>query len=289
VDRARTEVRWQSEWYDQFKLVDVLNLTSRFTMAQMLAHETFRLRFERNQPLTLMELTYPLLQAYDSVMCKADVEFGGMDQKFNNLVGRELQPTFGQPPQDVLLVPLLPGTDGRKMSKSFGNTIDLTEPPDQMYGKAMSISDEMLDTYLTLVSEIPDAELVEIRQSLARGTVNPRDIKMRLACDIVRQFHGAEAARGAEAEFVRVFQQRELPTEMPVYELSNWAPLSIVDLLKEANLASSASAARRLVEQGGVRINDRKVEDIGSIVQPEEGMVVRVGKRNFVKLARRSK
>jgi tyrosyl-tRNA synthetase len=289
VDRSRTEVRWQSEWYDKFKLADVLNLTSRFTMAQMMAHETFRQRWEQNQPLTLMELMYPLLQAYDSVACQADVEFGGMDQKFNNLVGRELQPTFGQPPQDVLLVPLLPGTDGRKMSKSFGNTMDLTDPPDQMYGKAMSISDAMLDTYLTLVSEIPDAELEEIRRALARGAVNPRDIKMRLAYDIVRQFHGAKAARNAQAEFVRVFQQRELPTEMPVYELPKWTPLSIVDLLKDANLASSASAARRLVEQGGVRINDEKVEDIGFIVQPEEGMVVRVGKRNFVKLVRRPK
>jgi tyrosyl-tRNA synthetase len=287
VDRARTEVRWQSEWYEKFKLVDVLNLTSRFTMAQMMAHETFRQRWEQNQPLTLMELMYPLMQAYDSVMCQADVEFGGTDQKFNNLVGRELQPTFGQPPQDVFLVPLLPGTDGRKMSKSFGNTIDLTEPPDQMYGKAMSISDEMLDTYLTLVSEIPDAELEEIRRALAGGTVNPRDIKMRLASDIVRQFHGAEAARNAEAEFVRVFQQRELPTEIPIYELGSWKPLSIVELLKEANLAPSTSAARRLVEQGGVRINDQKVADIGFIVQPEEGMIVRAGKRNLIKLARR--
>ena len=289
VDRARTEVRWQSEWYENFKLVDVLNLTSRFTMAQMMAHETFRQRWEQNQPLTLMELMYPLMQAYDSVMCQADVEFGGTDQKFNNLVGRELQPTFGQPPQDVLLVPLLPGTDGRKMSKSFGNTIDLTDPPDQMYGKAMSISDAMLDTYLTLVSEFPDAELEEIRRALAGGTVNPRDIKMRLANDIVRQFHGAEVARAAEAEFVRVFQQRELPTDIPIYELGSWKPLSIVELLKEANLAPSTSAARRLVEQGGIRINDQKVADIGFIVQPEEGMIVRAGKRNWVKLARRPK
>jgi len=289
VDRSRTEVRYQSEWYDKFNLVDVFNLTSRFTMAQMMAHETFRLRWERNQPLTLMELMYPLMQAYDSVACQADVEFGGMDQKFNNLVGRELQPTFGQPSQDVLLVPLLPGTDGRKMSKSFGNTIDLTDPPDQMYGKAMSISDAMLDTYLTLVSEFPDAELEEIRRALAGGTVNPRDIKMRLANDIVRQFHGAEVARAAEAEFVRVFQQRELPTDIPIYELGSWKPLSIVELLKEANLAPSTSAARRLVEQGGVRINDQKVADIGFIVQPEEGMIVRAGKRNWVKLARRPK
>ena len=287
VDRSRTEVRWQSEWYEKFKLVDVLNLTSRFTMAQMMAHETFRLRWEQKQPLTLMELMYPLMQAYDSVMCKADVEFGGTDQKFNNLVGRELQPTFGQPPQDVLLVPLLPGTDGRKMSKSFGNTIDLTEPPDQMYGKAMSISDEMLGTYLTLVSEFPDDELQQIRQSLAHGAVNPRDIKMRLAYDIVRQFHGAEAARSAEAEFLRIFQRRELPTDMPTYELPGAEPVSIIELLLKTGLAASSSEARRLVAQGGVRLDDEKVSDISAQVASGDGMILRVGKRKFVKLVRR--
>jgi tyrosyl-tRNA synthetase len=215
------------------------------------------------------------------------VEFGGTDQKFNNLVGRELQPTFGQPPQDVLLVPLLPGTDGRKMSKSFGNTIDLTEPPDQMYGKAMSISDEMLDTYLTLVSEIPDAELDEIRSALTRGTVNPRDIKMRLAYDIVRQFHGAEAARSAEAEFVRIFQQRELPTEIPAYQLAGAEPVSIIELLVSAGLAESSSEARRLVMQGGVRLDDEKVGDIHAPIAPRDGAILRVGKRRFVKLVRR--
>lgn len=286
VDRSRTEVRWQSEWYDKFKLVDVLNLTSRFTMAQMMAHETFRLRWEQNRPLTLMELMYPLLQAYDSVACQADVEFGGTDQKFNNLVGRELQPTFGQPPQDVFLIHLLPGTDGRKMSKSFGNTMDLTDPPDQMYGKAMSISDEMLDTYLTLVSEIPDAELEEIRQALAHGTVNPRDIKMRLAYDIVRQFHGAEAARNAEAEFVRIFQQRELPTEIPKWEWHPWEPKVITDLLKTAGATSSASAARDVIEQGGVRIDDQRVENVHQLVEPREGMIIQKGKRWVVQVVR---
>ena len=287
VDRSRTEVRWQSEWYDEFTLVDVFNLTSRFTMAQMMAHETFRQRWEQNRPLTLMELMYPLLQAYDSVACQADVEFGGMDQKFNNLVGRELQPSFGQPPQDVLLVPLLPGTDGRKMSKSFENTIDLTEPPDQMYGKAMSISDEMLETYLTLVSEIPDAELEQIRTALAHGTVNPRDIKMRLAYDIVRQFHGAEAARNAEAEFVRIFQQGELPSEMPTYELTSVEPVSIIELLVSAGLAKSTSEARRLVTQGGVRVDDEKVMDISTHIAARDGAILRVGKLRFVKLVRR--
>ncbi len=287
VDRARTEVRWQSEWFTKFTLSDVFNLTSRFTLAQMMAHETFRKRFEEGRPVSLMELMYPLLQAYDSVAIQADVEFGGMDQKFNNLAGRELQASMGQQPQDVLLVPLLPGIDGRKMSKSFGNTIDLTDPPEEMYGKAMSISDEMLDPYLTLVSEIPDDELVEIRATLAGGTVNPRDIKMRLAFDIVRQFHGLEAARQAESEFVRVFQQRDLPADMPTYLVDTSASISVLDLLTGAGLAQSNSEARRLIAQGGVRINDEKVEDVQSTIVPQDGAIVRVGKRKFVRLVAR--
>lgn len=289
VDRARTEVRWQSEWFGKFTLTDVFNLASRFTMAQLMAHDTFRKRWEEGRPLTLMELMYPLLQAYDSVAIEADVEFGGTDQKFNILAGRELQSSLGLPPQDVFLVPLLPGTDGRKMSKSFGNTIDLTDPPDQMYGKAMSISDDMLDQYLALVSEIPDAELGEIRHELAQGTVNPRDVKMRLARDIVRQFHGEEAAREAEREFVRIFQRRELPSEIPTYTPPEWSPMPIIDLLNDAGLATSASAARRLIAQGGVRIDDEKIEDIGFTVQPKEDMIIRVGKRKFRRIVRRNK
>ncbi|KPL25003.1 MAG: tyrosine--tRNA ligase [Anaerolineae bacterium SM23_84] len=286
VDRSRTEIRWQSEWFGKFTLADVFNLTSRFTMAQMMAHETFRRRWEEGRPLTLMELMYPTLQAYDSVAIDADVEFGGMDQKFNILAGRELQSSLGLPPQDVFLVPLLPGTDGRKMSKSFGNTIDLTDPPEQMYGRAMSITDDMLVEYLTLVSVVPDDELKEIRQQLAQGAVNPRDVKMHLARDIVRQFHGEEAAREAEREFVRVFQRGQLPSEIPTYTPPEWAPIGIIDLLKDAGLTKSASAARRLVAQGGVRIDGDKVEDIEFVVQPREDMIIRVGKRRFRKIVR---
>jgi tyrosyl-tRNA synthetase len=284
VDEERTEVRWQSEWFGEFTLADVFNLTSRFTMAQMMAHETFRKRGEEGRPLTLMELMYPALQAYDSVAIDADVEFGGTDQKFNILAGRELQSSLGLPPQDVFLNPLLPGTDGRKMSKSFGNTIDLTDAPEDMYGKAMSISDDMLDLYLTLVSEIPDDALEEIRRQLSRGTVNPRDIKMRLARDIVRQFHGAEAARQAEAEFVRIFQRGKLPTDMPEYALSE--PVGIIDLLRDSGMTSSGSAARTLIEQGGVRIDGEKVQDIDLRIEPTEGMIIRVGKRRFLKIVR---
>jgi len=286
VDRSRTEVRWQSEWFGKFSLSDVFNLTSRFTLAQMMAHETFRKRWTEGRPLTLMELMYPLLQAYDSVAIQADVEFGGMDQKFNILAGRELQASLGLPPQDVFLVPLLPGTDGRKMSKSFGNTIDLTDPPDQMYGKAMSISDEMLDEYLTLVSEIPDDELAEIRRALAEGTVNPRDVKMLLARDIVRQFHGEAAARKAEEEFKRVFQQRQLPSEIPNYELPGDQPVSIIELLTGAGLARSSSEARRLITQGGVRVDGVKVRDIQARIEAKDGTIVRVGKRKFVRIVR---
>jgi tyrosyl-tRNA synthetase len=284
VDEERTEIRWQSEWFGKFTLTDVFNLTSRFTMAQMMAHETFRKRWEEGRPLTLMELMYPALQAYDSVAIDADVEFGGTDQKFNILAGRELQSSLGVPPQDVFLNPLLPGTDGRKMSKSFGNTIDLTDAPEDMYGKAMSISDEMLDTYLTLVSTIADDELEAIRQQLTAGTVNPRDIKMRLAGDIVRQFHGAEAARQAEAEFVRVFQRGKLPTDIPEYTLSE--PIGIIDLLRDSGMASSGSAARTLIQQGGVRIDDEKVQDVDLRVDPKEGMIIRVGRRRFLKIVR---
>jgi tyrosyl-tRNA synthetase len=284
VDEHRTEIRWQSEWFGKFTLTDVFNLTSRFTLAQMMAHETFRRRWEEGRPLTLMELMYPALQAYDSVAINADVEFGGTDQKFNILAGRELQSSLGLPPQDVFLNPLLPGTDGRKMSKSFGNTIDLTDTPEDMYGKAMSISDDMLDTYLTLVSEIADDELAEIRHQLSASTVNPRDVKMRLARDIVQQFHGAPAARQAEAEFVRVFQKGRLPSDMPEHRLSQ--PVGITDLLTDAGLAKSSSDARRLIEQGGVRIDDEKVQDIDLRVEPREGMIIRVGKRRFLRIVR---
>jgi len=197
-----------------------------------------------------------------------------------------VQASLGLPGQDIFLVPLLPGTDGRKMSKSFGNTIDLTDPPGEMYGKAMSISDAMLDAYLTLVSRIPDGKLEEIRRGISSGATNPRDIKMLLARDIVEQFYGNQQARQAEEEFVRVFQQRELPSDVPEYALS--APTPIIDVLVGAGLASSSSEARRLITQGGVRINDNKVDDLSELVQPEEETIIRAGRRKFIKIVRQS-
>jgi tyrosyl-tRNA synthetase len=278
VDRERTEVRWQSEWYGKFSLADVFNLTSRFTLAQMMAHETFRKRWDNGLPLTIMEIMYPLLQAYDSVAIQADVEFGGTDQKFNNLCGRELQAAVGQRPQDVLLVPLLPGTDGRKMSKSFGNTVDLEDPPDEIYGKIMSLSDSVLFDYFWLVTDVPGAELEEMRCAIENGA-NPRDFKMRLAREIVAQFHGAEAARVAEANFVRIFQQQEVPEELP--EVHVPADCLVLDAIVTAGMARSKSEARRLLEQGGVYLDGERVDDIEARVRPG---VLRVGRRRFARL-----
>jgi len=284
VDRERTEVRWQSEWYEGFTLADVFNLASRFTLAQMMAHETFRKRYDAGKPLTLMELVYPLLQAYDSVAIQADVEFGGTDQRFNILTGRELQGMLGQEPQDVFLVPLLSGTDGRKMSKSFFNTIDLADPPDQMYGEVMSLSDDVLIEYFTLVTDVPDKEIAEMERALAADAVNPRDLKMRLAREIVAQFHGAEAASLAEEEFMRVFQRGEVPREIPTYSLDSDEPQPIIDLLVKVGLARSKSQARRLITQGGVLVDGDRIEAIDLMVPVRDGMALQVGKRNFVRL-----
>lgn len=281
VDRERTEIRWQSEWFGNFTLTDVFNLVSRFTLQQMLAHETFRKRFEEGSPLTIMELLYPLLQAYDSVAINADVEFGGTDQKFNILAGRELMRSLGTEPQQVFLTPLLLGLDGRKMSKSFNNTIDLTMPPNEMYGRVMAVNDGMILPYFTDVTDVPLAEIEEMRAALGAGA-NPRDFKMRLAREIVTQFYSAEAAHKAEEYFVQIIQRRELPDEMPEYHID--AATTIVDLLAEAGLVASKSEARRLIDGGGVRIDGAKVENQHSIVEPDRERVIQVGKRKFVRV-----
>lgn len=283
IDRSKTEVRWQTEWFGKFSLDNVFHLAKHFTVADMLEHETFDKRFKAGQPLSIIELMYPLLQAYDSIAIDADVEFGGMDQKFNILCGRRLQERTGKKPQEVFLVPLLVGMDGRKMSKSFGNTIDFITPPKDAYGKVMSLADSVLVEYFRLVTDVPDAEIVAIEKSLDSNSINPRDLKMRLAREIVTQFHGANAARAAEEEFVRVFSKKELPTDMPTFAMQQAMPL--VDLIVAANLAPSKSEARRLVQQGGVRLDDEKVEKIDALIPVKEA-VLRVGRLKFVRLVK---
>ena len=282
VDRQHTEVRWQSEWYGEFHLEDAFNLAGRFTLAQMLAHETFRKRYESGGAITFLELMYPMLQAYDSVAIDADVEFGGTDQKFNILAGRELMADMGMEPQQVLLVPLIPGTDGRKMGKSLGNTIDILMPPAEMYGKVMSMGDAVMPLYYEVLTDVPVAEIREMEQAMRQGTVNPRDLKMRLARLIITEFVGADAARTAEAEFVKVFQQRERPVDMPEHHIAG--PVNIVDLLVVAGLAASKSEARRLIDGGGVRLNGEKVSAADLTVSPDGEQVLQVGRRKFARI-----
>jgi tyrosyl-tRNA synthetase len=302
VDREKTRVVWQSEWFGKFNLGDVIRLASKFTVAQMLQRDDFSKRYASGRPIAITEFLYPLLQAYDSVVIEADVEFGGTDQKFNCLVGRELQQMVGQPPQQVFLVPLLLGTDGSmKMSKSLGNYIAIDEPPNEMYGKVMSIPDSLTMDYFELLTDVSDEELEGFRGELAAQSVNPMLLKKRLAREIVEQFHGPKAAQEAEAYFERVFQRRVVPEEIPDYPLSfnalrAQAVLSnvgcvlpspatiadIVDLLVATKLTKSRGEAKRLLAQGGVEIDGQRV--MGNIVEIHHGSVIRLGKRRFVKI-----
>jgi tyrosyl-tRNA synthetase len=282
IDRQRTEVRWQSEWFGTFTLEQALDLTGRFTLAQLLAHETFRKRYESGAGLTILELMYPMLQGYDSVAIQADVEFGGTDQKFNILAGRELMAQLGMRPQQVLLLPLIPGTDGRKMSKTFLNTVDITMAPSEMYGRVMSMSDDVLPLYFELLTDIPLAELAELRLDLTAGRINPRDLKMRLAREIVAQFHNAAEGQRAEEAFVRQFVQRELPEQIPDHALHE--PTLLVDLMVSAGLAASKSEARRLIDGGGVRVAGNRVEQYDVTLTPGADVVVQVGRRKFLRV-----
>jgi len=283
VDRQKTEVRWQSEWFGKFNLTDVIQLTSKFTIAQLMAREDFSNRYSAGRPITVTELLYPLLQAYDSVAIQADVEFGGIDQKFNCLMGRELQPMAGQPPQQVFLVPLLIGTDGsQKMSKSLGNYIGVAEPPEEIYGKVMSIPDSLILDYFELVTGVPDKELEEFRQALKAETVNPMELKKRLAREIVTQLYAQEAAGEAEEHFVRVFQKREVPEEIKEYHISRRTDMDLRDLLVKTKLTKSRSEANRLIAQGAVSINGEKISS--NIATIKSGSIIKVGKRRFVRL-----
>ncbi len=291
VDRELTEIRWQSEWFDEFTLTTVVSLAAKFTVAQMLERGDFAERFAARKPIGIHELFYPLLQAYDSVAVEADVEFGGTDQTFNLLVGRQLQPEFGQKPQAVFTVPLLVGTDGVKMSKSQGNYVALNDPPHDMYGKLMSITDPLVGDYFELLTDVPDEELAGIREVIADGGIGARDAKMRLAREIVSQFHGAHAADEAEDEFRRVFSKRESPEEardLPVpFNGAVSVDIDLAEALASAGIAASKSEVRRLISQGAVEANGVPVEDTRLTVRTET--MIRVGKHRFVRIVDRDR
>nr|MBO2508347.1 tyrosine--tRNA ligase [Bacillota bacterium] len=288
LDPQRTRLVYQ-EWFEEMGFDDVLRLAATYTVARMLEREDFKNRLETGQPISLHELFYPLMQAYDSVALEADVELGGTDQKFNLLVARDVQREYGQEPEVALLMPLLVGTDGvEKMSKSLGNYIGLTDPPGEMYGKTMSIPDPLIVPYLELLTDMPEAEIERIRQAMASGDLNPRDAKMMLARLLVTQYHGEAAAREAEERFVQVFQRRELPEDIPEVrlepEMVRSGAARVVDLLVAAGLVESRSEARRMVRQGAVSVDGRRIDDEQAAVAVSDGSVVRVGRRRFARL-----
>ena len=281
VDKEKTEIRWQSEWFGKFTLTDIIQLTSKFTVAQFLARDDFSKRYKEERPIALTELLYPLLQAYDSVAIEADVEFGGTDQKFNFLVGRELQSMVGQPPQQCFMVPLLVGTDGsQKMSKSLGNSIGVTELPEEIYGKVMSIPDSLIMNYFELLTDVPYKELGELKKELENKSVNPMALKKRLAREIIAQLYDQKAAAEAEEHFERTVQKREVPEEIPEYHVAPQDNLS--KLIVDIGLAKSRSEANRLIAQGAVSIDGEKISSNTATVK--SGSIIKVGKRRFAKV-----
>ncbi len=291
LDPARTRVTFNSQWLSPLHFADVIGVASKTTVARILERDDFQTRLRGGVALHLHEILYPLCQAYDSVALQADVELGGTDQKFNNLMGRDLQREFGQAPQVVLLTPLLPGVDGvEKMSKSLGNAIGITEPPAEMYGKVMSIPDGAMPEYFEFATAVPADELARITRGLADGSLHPRDAKRRLAREIVRMWHGAEAATAAEEAFDRVFRAKDTPEEMPEVRLAGLrggggvVRRRAVRLLVDLDLAKSQSEAKRLISQGGVAVDGQRVTAVDAEIEVRDGMVVRVGRRRFARV-----
>jgi len=292
LDANRTEILFNSRWSDELGAAGLVRLAAKWTVARMLERDDFGKRYEARQPIAIHEFLYPLMQGYDSVAMKSDVELGGTDQKFNLLVGRELQRDYGLPPQCILTMPLLEGTDGiDKMSKSLGNYIGISEPPASIFGKLMSISDELMWRYLELLSFESLETIAQWKEDVAGGR-NPRDIKVLLAREIVSRFHSAGDAERALADFEARFKHGAAPEDMP--EVTLRIPLdgrpgtdpgmAIMKVLKDSQLVSSTSEALRMIEQGGVRINGEKVADKGLTVRQGETVVLQVGKRKFARV-----
>jgi len=284
LDIKKVEVRHNSQWYEKKGADFLMDLTSRFTYARLIERDEFKKRIERNIDISMLELIYPLLQGYDSVELKADLEIGGTDQKFNLLMGRKVQKKYHQPQQDIMTLPLLIGTDGiNKMSKSYNNYIGLRETPSKMYAKIMSIPDTIIWHYFKLLTNFPVKEIEEMREKVSRAILSARDIKARLAREIVSIYYGKKAARRAEQEFERVFKEKKLPKKIPKIEIKE-KTLNILDLLVKTKLASSKSEAKRLILQKGVKIDGKIETDWKKAIEIKKGLIIQVGKRKFVKI-----
>lgn len=286
LDKAQTRMVYNSEWLSKMTFEDVIKLSSKFTVARMLERDDFTKRYKNGEPISIHEFLYPLAQAMDSVAISADVELGGTDQKFNLLVGRDIQREFGMEPQVIITMPLLVGTDGvDKMSKSYGNYIGISESPKDIYGKTLSIPDNLIYTYFELATDISNDELKEIKNQLNDKNINPRDLKRKLARTLVKMYYDEKAAIESEEEFDKIFIKKEIPDE--ISEI-NWnreeKEIAIIDLLMETNLAPSRSEAKRLISQGGVSIDGDKISDLSAIIKLKNENIIKVGKRNFLKI-----
>ena len=284
LDPQKTIVRFNGEWFSKMNFAEIMELASKFTVARMLERDDFARRFSNQQPISIHEFFYPLMQGYDSVMIRADVEIGATEQKFNLVIGRDIQREYGQEPQVILTLPVLEGLDGKqRMSKSIGNYIGIDEDPREMYGKTMSIPDELIYRYFELVTDVDRAALEKIQAQLKDPKTNPRDLKMQLAYTLVRMYHGQEAADYAAAEFRKVFVKKDIPDDIPEMTLKE-SQMRIDDLLLTTKTASSKSEARRLITGGGVSIDGQKITDPFFNVTLKNGQILKVGKRKFVKI-----
>ena len=280
LDAEKTEIRFNSEWMDKFNAADFVKLCSHITVAQILERDDFQKRMREEKPISMHELLYPLVQGYDSVALRSDVELGGTDQTFNLLVGRSLQREYDQEPQVIITTPLLEGTDGvDKMSKSLGNYIGIDEEPNQMFGKIMSISDEFMWKYYELLTDLSAAEI----EAMKSGGENPRNLKVKLAKSIIEDFHSAEDAKAAEEDFVARFVKKEIPDEIEETQVSSGI-YNLAELLVSTNLAPSKKEAKRLIEQGGVKLNNEKVSNTNAEVDLKDEILLQVGKRKFLKV-----
>ncbi len=282
LDISKVEVRHNSEWLGKLTYREIGEQADAFSLAEFISRENVKKRLDAGKRVSLRELLYPLMQGYDSVAVKSDVELGGTDQRFNLLAGRTLQPRYDQAPQDILMTDLILGTDGRKMSSSWGNTINLLDTPNDMFGKTMSIPDELIMDYFTHCTRVPMTEIAKFAEDIVTGG-NPRDAKLRLAKEIVTLYHGSESGVAAEQYFIETFSKGLVPTEMPSIAASEGMPLT--ELLVAAGVATSKGEARRKIEQGGVSINDVRVEDFSVVVsRDQKEAVVKVGKKDFFRI-----
>ncbi|WP_025688478.1 tyrosine--tRNA ligase [Paenibacillus zanthoxyli] len=289
LDPEKTKVFYNSEWLGPMTFADVVGLSAKVTVARMLERDDFTKRYQSGLPISIHEFFYPLMQGMDSVALKSDVELGGTDQKFNLLMGRTLQKEYGVDTQAAIMTPLLEGLDGvQKMSKSLGNYIGIDEEPNEIYGKAMSVPDELMLKYYSLATDIGNEELKELEKGLESGAVHPRDAKMKLAHTFVRMYHGVDAADAAQQHFVTVFQQRALPDDietavLPAAELTDGS-IRLINLLTLIGFASSNGEAKRSIQQGAVKLNEQKLSDPNADIVPQDGDIIQVGKRKFAKL-----